>query len=217
MATQSKGQCTFCKKVYSKGGLSKHLASCKARSDEKGTTKFFHLQIESEYDPIYWLHVEIPAMSDLEVLDKFLRDTWLECCGHLSAFNINGQTYTQIFDDEWFAEDKDMTAKLNKIFSPGLKFTYEYDFGSTTHLKLKVVGTRTGKKVKEPVKILAQNNPPEILCHSCGKPATEVCTMCIWEGTGWVCEDCAEKHECGVGYFLPVVNSPRVGVCGYIG
>jgi hypothetical protein len=28
---------------------------------------------------------------------------------------------------------------------------------------------------------------------------------------------CAAKHECGEEMLLPVLNSPRAGVCGYCG
>ena len=33
------------------------------------------------------------AKSTLEELDDFLRGAWLECCGHLSDFEIDGITY----------------------------------------------------------------------------------------------------------------------------
>ena len=29
--------------------------------------------------------------------------------------------------------------------------------------------------------------------------------------------NCADEHDCGLGSFLPVVNSPRAGVCGFVG
>ena len=34
------------------------------------------------------------ATSTLEELDDFLREFWLEFCGHLSDFDIDGTTYT---------------------------------------------------------------------------------------------------------------------------
>jgi hypothetical protein len=224
MAKQSRGQCVFCKKSYAKGGIKRHLQTCRARKQAQaavtGRSKalvLYHLVAEGLYDPDYWLHLEIPATLTLEDLDQFLRGIWLECCGHLSMFEISGQRYTQLFDDGFFFDDKDMNVKSGQIFSPGLDIGYEYDFGSSTYLKLRVVGTRTGKVAKKDIRIIARNNPPEIPCHVCGKPATDVCTLCIYEGTGWVCETHAENHECGDEYFLPVVNSPRVGVCGYTG
>ena len=214
---QSKGVCVFCQRAYSKGGMSRHLAACKARPAEKGSSKIFHLQAEGLYAAMYWLHLEMPGQATLQDLDIFLRDIWVECCGHLSMFEIEGQRYTQIFDDGWFPDDKDMNVRLSRILRPGLQFGYEYDFGTTTELKLKVVAERAGAKLAEPVRILARNNPPDIPCQSCGKPATQVCSMCIWQGEGWLCDDCAGQHGCGEDYFLPVVNSPRVGMCGYVG
>ena len=44
-----------------------------------------------------------------------------------------------------------------------------------------------------------------------------VCTECVFDDGGWLCETCAVKHECGEEMLLPVVNSPRVGMCGYTG
>lgn len=42
----------------------------------------------------------------------------------------------------------------------------------------------------------------------------------LWlECCGRLCADCADDHgeECDRPAFLPVVNSPRSGVCGYTG
>jgi hypothetical protein len=58
---------------------------------------------------------------------------------------------------------------------------------------------------------LASNEPPLIFCEVCGEPATEVCAQCVYEGAGWLCDACGEEM------LLPVVNFPRVGMCGYTG
>lgn len=34
---------------------------------------------------------------------------------------------------------------------------------------------------------------------------------------GRLCDTCAESYECGEEMLLPVVNSPRVGMCAYDG
>jgi hypothetical protein len=52
------------------------------------------MRIEDAYSPIFWMDVEMKANSTLEELDGFLRGEWLECCGHLSDFDIDGITYT---------------------------------------------------------------------------------------------------------------------------
>ena len=36
-------------------------------------------------------------------------------------------------------DDKSMNIKLGRVLGPGMKFFHEYDFGTTTHLALKVV------------------------------------------------------------------------------
>ncbi|HOV83100.1 MAG TPA: hypothetical protein PLQ01_10565 [Methanothrix sp.] len=109
-----------------------------------------------------------------------------------------------------------MKVALGKVISPGMKFEHIYDFGTSTELSLKFVSAREGFAQNKAVRILARNDPPDIRCQ-CGKPATSVCSICIYEGTGWVCDECAKEHECGEDMLLPVVNSPRVGMCGYTG
>jgi len=114
-------------------------------------------------------------------------------------------------------KDKSLDAKLCEVLKPGTQFFHEYDFGSTTHLKLKVLSEYQGDVSRKTVQILARNEPLPIVCSSCGKPATKVCTACLYSGEGWLCDGCAAEHDCGDDAFLPVVNSPRVGVCGYTG
>jgi hypothetical protein len=91
--------------------------------------------------------------------------------------------------------------------------------GSTTELTLKVVEERLGAKAATPaIELLAQNIAPVIVCTECGKEAAaNVCSECQYDESGWLCEACSEDHECGEDMLLTVVNSPRVGVCGYMG
>ncbi|MDR0881350.1 MAG: hypothetical protein LBP55_02225, partial [Candidatus Adiutrix sp.] len=59
--------------------------------------------------------------------------------------------------------------------------------------------------------LLARNEPPELPCSQCGKPATEVDTF----ECRLLCEECADSgDEDGL---LPITNSPRCGECGYSG
>ena len=113
--------------------------------------------------------------------------------------------------------DLDMNEKLSAILSPGQKWLYEYDMGSTTELALNVVSEFEGTLKKGKVAILARNDVPKIICNQCEKPATTICADCIYDNQGWLCDDCAGKHGCDEEMFLPVVNSPRTGVCGYAG
>jgi hypothetical protein len=113
-----------------------------------------------------------------------------------------------------------MGRKLATFFQPGMKLDYDYDMGDTTSLRITVLGGNPGLVTKKkPVEILARNVPPAIVCDECGKnPSAWICPECNWEGEGWLCRSCASEHACGdEEFFLPVVNSPRTGVCAYTG
>lgn len=207
----TKGPCGHCGKEYTRAGMAKHLAKCLL--DEARTTNgkkakpCFHLQVAAKFSSAYWLHLQTDGDSTLKTLDKFLRDIWLECCGHMSLFHVGHQKIG-------------MGRKLSALFSPGMAIEYDYDMGDTTSLEIKVMGVYQGLvSPGKPVEILARNQQPEIACDSCGKAlAVQICPECQWDDEGWLCKACAAKHECGDDeYFLPVVNSPRTGVCGYVG
>ena len=229
MARQtSTGTCYFCRGEFSKSSMTRHLETCQQRAiaeaktgsrQKMQKTRKFHLVVEGRYLPIYWMHLEVTASSTLATLDSFLRGIWLECCGHLSAFEIGGVRYAVDagMDDEWGMDEKSMRVKIDKVLSPGQTCSYEYDYGTTTDLKLKVISEREVEAKGKAIQVLARNNQPMILCEVCGKPATSVCSQCIYDDRGWVCDTCAEDHECGEDMLLPVVNSPRVGMCAYTG
>ncbi len=118
-----------------------------------------------------------------------------------------------------------MDVELGKALKVGQKFFHEYDFGSTTELALRVVGEREGvvpvDEDGDPlaVFVMARNEPPIIPCRACGKPATQVFTGYYYVGDGAVCDACRKTEPRGEyeDSTLPIVNSPRVGVCGYTG
>ncbi|MCL4248426.1 MAG: hypothetical protein KJ065_09810 [Anaerolineae bacterium] len=236
--------------------IGRHLAKCEARitadasaakSKKKGrSARLTHLVVETPYISPYWLHIEISSNAHLRYLDQFLRDIWLECCGHLSAFKVGNTSYVvfeeamtdtsymdKFFDDmaasfgmanvnsdtlsllrPRIVEKTMASAKIADVFQPNINVSYEYDFGSTTELRLRYVSTRTGIAHGYKVQLLARNEAPVIPCEICGEPATLICKMCRWDGV-WLCAKHAPEHECGDEYMLPVVNSPRAGVCAY--
>ncbi|MBI3034939.1 hypothetical protein HYY71_01320 [Candidatus Woesearchaeota archaeon] len=216
MNLKSEGKCVYCKKSYAGNAISKHLAACSERIEENskanGNERIF--LIKAGAYP-FWVYFEANASDKLAKADDFLRDLWLECCGHLSMFKINGVVYA--YDPQPEYEDKDMKISLNKVLSVGANFSHEYDFGTTTTLGLKCLSERTGEKLKD-IEIIARNEMPDFKCK-CGKQPKEVCSQCIFEigEEALLCGQCAKKHECGEEMLLPVVNSPRMGVCGYTG
>jgi hypothetical protein len=221
--TATKGTCQFCQGVFSKAAMTRHLETCPQRTDAATTgsqratktTRLVHLLVEGRDQPQYWMHLELPAEATLQSLDDFLRRTWLECCGHLSKFEIAGVSYASYPEREF--GDKSLRVQVGKILSPGQPFSHEYDYGTPTELRLKVVVEREGEAKGKSIQVLARNEAPLISCERCGKAASEVCAQCIYQGGGWLCDACAEEHACGEEMLLPVVNSPRVGMCGYTG
>ena len=225
----SKGRCTFCHKELSKASMTRHLVSCEQRAAMQGEreshqqvkkSKVLHLVVEGYRLPMYWMHLQVAVDTTLATLDHFLRDTWLECCGHLSVFRIGGLNYYVDAETDaywWDRRRKTMQVKLEEVLSPGLTCSYEYDFGSTTELLMKVIAEDEVEMKGKPIQILARNTLPIILCDGCGEPAISLCTQGIYEDKGYLCDTCARSHECSEEMLLPLVNSPRAGVCGYTG
>lgn len=221
---KSTGKCHLCGETLGRTVMTRHLSRCGrpqpsasvTAAARKKTVKCFHLAVEGRYDKDYWMHLALPVQGLLSKLDGFLRGIWLECCGHLSAFSIAGQRYSSAPMLDY--EERGMRVPLDRILEVGTKFSYEYDYSSTTELVLKVAAIRD-QETRGAVQLLARNDPPKIHCDACNaeKLATQICTECVWSGHGWLCESCAAEHECDSDMFLPVVNSPRVGVCGYTG
>ncbi len=226
----SKGRCTFCQRELSKSGMTRHLESCEQRAalhadagshQKVQKTRAFHLVVEGYRLPMYWMHLEVPAGTTLATLDRFLRDIWLECCGHLSAFEIGGvRYYVDAGIDtywDWDRDRKSMQVRLDEVLRPGQTCSYEYDFGSTTELTVKVISEQEVARKGSAIQILARNTLPIVPCDVCGEPASSICMQCIYEDEGCLCDTCAKDHKCGEEMLLPMVNSPRAGVCGYTG
>lgn len=202
MATTTKGRCYLCGAELGKTAMKNHIL--KVHNTEESGQDCMLLKIEGAHNKNYWLFVDIPLTSTLSTLDRFLRDIWLECCGHLSEFTAGGF---------------DTIGKTRKIssFQPGDKLLHEYDFGDTTETLITMVCRTVRKPQKTAVRLLARNNAPEYPCSVCGKKADYICTECMWDDVNpFFCEDCAEKHE-HEDMLLPVTNSPRMGQCGYTG
>lgn len=243
---KSVGECLFCGKMFSKAGINRHLQKhIEDKMKQGGPGSSFLLKVETNHkwgSGPYFLSLWIDGETDMEDLDCFLRAIWLECCGHMSAFT-NPKLRRQrggmwdFFDaEELLSASKNedyeelmentqgevpMSRKGKAVFKKGLKLEYEYDFGSTTSLQVMVVSEYPVKADKKIV-LLSRNEPLAIECVSCGKPATQICTVCEYEEEANFCEKCSKKHSKTCEDFedyaaMPLVNSPRMGVCGYDG
>ncbi len=204
----SYGLCTFCGGRKSKGTMLRHLRKCLADAelfDGSKVTEFMLLRVQDPYGPHYWLDLLMKQDLRLRHLDQFLRNIWLECCGHMSEFYL--PPHRKIGKDNLL---------VDAFPTPGDLLNYVYDFGSSTEL---VITFRefTTAAVDHPLHLSARNEAPVFPCTECGRAAKFLCVECVYDEAGFLCPAHAEEHECGEEMLLPVVNSPRMGVCGYTG
>ncbi len=194
------GPCYVCGRKYTKGYMKRHVLS--EHYNEPGDQRCSLMLISDEYSS-YWVLIDMPVTSTLLDLDRFLREIWLECCGHTSAF-MHYREHDRI--------DKNKT--LDE-FSSGHIIQYEYDPKCPTRLFIAFVKKVYRPAQEEAVRVMGRNDPYRIICQLCRKrEATEVA---ISAGVhAYCCKKCAEEHA-GEYSFLPVVNSPRTGICKYRG
>lgn len=206
----TKGICNKCKQLVTKNSAKSHINKCFNLSEAHPVDAFMVKVQWPHKSPIYWLYLSVPFTATLEDLDHFLRETWLECCSHLSQFTINDERFSSSFNPGRYSssEESSMSILSVKVLAPGLKFIHEYDFGSTTELLLEVVGlikVETSKKIN----IMIRNQEPEFECAYCDEKAVMICS----NEDEFLCESCVDDES----FVLPLVNSPRTGVCGYSG
>lgn len=216
---QTRGACAFCGEDYTGGGMTRHLSACPKRREaiEEAEAKpgegepLYHLGLRDAWGTAFWLHLEMRGSATLAHLDQYLRAIWLECCGHLSEF----------FLGRAWGEELPMGLPAERLFQKGLQLTHIYDFGTSSETLIEAVKMRVGKPLtSHPILLMARNNPPKAECTECGEPASWMCLECIYDlrEPGTLCDKHAETHPHeDYGAPVPLVNSPRVGMCAYCG
>lgn len=200
--TMTKGYCFLCGAVIAKSGFQRHLSS-KHPAAEKDGQECVLIKVEDTCEKLYWLYLDMPVTSTLKTLDSFLREIWLECCGHMSGYFLPGRG------------EVGKNTRLSAL-PLGTKLEYEYDFGSTTQLRITLLSGYTRPKQRKAVRLLGRNVPLHFPCRECGEEAEHICCECDAMGEyPFLCEACMKTHS--HEFALPVVNSPRMGVCGYCG
>lgn len=87
---KSEGECFFCKKVYTKSGINRHLQKhleAEVTEGKPGISYLLKIEIDSSWGKSpYFLSIWMDGEAKMSNLGNFLRQIWLECCGHMSSF-----------------------------------------------------------------------------------------------------------------------------------
>ena len=174
------GACYRCgKDLTSQHGAGTHLKSCLDQwhresilyeddpDSDQVTRVYWHVSVTS--DRRHWMELLVPQETTLEQLDRFLRGTWLECCGHLSAFVFGDLWVSSTLDEEDCNTINDidisgiisMESPVARVLLPGFKVKHQYDMGSPTELTLSCRN------------IYALRDRPEILAIARNSPSDE--------------------------------------------
>lgn len=214
---QTKGSCAYCGHLLTRTGMGRHLDACPERAEliagRQGSNRggtFLHLQVKDDYGGDYWLHLEMAASAPIEALDNYLRAIWLECCGHLSRFFIGRR---------WTGQEIAMSVSAGQVLRPGVTLSHVYDFGTESWTAIRAAGVRQGPATSDrPLVLMARNQAPEFECQECHALAHWLCMECVYSDlTGMLCEGHRTEHRHDESQLFPVVNSPRMGLCGYEG
>lgn len=218
MATQSRGTCSFCDSDYAKGGMVRHLRACSEReaaiqsaNGADASETLYHLRAEDEWGRPFWLDLEMRGSATLEELDRYLRSIWLECCGHLSQFSVGG----------WGGSEIPESRRVNQVFGDDTELTHIYDFGTESRTLIRTMDVREGSPtMKHLIELMARNHKPEAICMKCDREAAWLCIECMYDedASGTLCDEHVDDHpHDAYGAPMPLLNSPRTGMCGYTG
>ena len=90
--TASSGKCIFCNKSFTKTGITKHLDTHLAeKTIDEQPGKSIHVKIEAnpKWGALpYFINLWIDGNASMGDIDIFLRQIWLECCGHIVVLPI---------------------------------------------------------------------------------------------------------------------------------
>jgi len=207
---KSEGRCLYCDELLSQSVIGRHLAKHLEQMEKdaagKNPANYCHVEVEANE---MFLHLLVKGDASMKTIDGLLRDIWLECCGHLSGF---GHKSFKI-------KIKD---RVEDVFQPKVKIYHDYDYGTTTRVFLNAK-KQYQLNLKEQIILLSRNEPLKLKCVSCKtEPAINICSVCCYQEMAFFCRKCSAKHAKTCEDFddyakMPVVNSPRMGECGYTG
>lgn len=207
------GICNVCGITLYGSKVYDHIARCVearygisgTRAALKGRRRTLHISVGSPERP-HWMELGVRADTTLHELDRFLRSVWLECCGHLSHFDVGGVVYSMMVPrpqdnfeflpmDEHEEQWRHMGRTVGTVIRPATWFGHQFDYGTTTDLELRHTGEFEGLvQALSPTQpwhgrkivILARNSPLRSCCM-CGRPAQ-------WRLVPDLCEDEEDEY-----------------------
>lgn len=221
-----RGTCRVCKRSVAASRMGVHLKAHLPDGRDAsydpylpGGNRGSHYIIRVDDRGPFWMFLQVPGTRTLKDVDDFLRDGWLEGGFHLSVFTIGGIKYDSEPESAEHGEIS-MRYVLRDVLEENAVFPYEYDFGTTTRLRLTVTAARVPPLIpREGTVVLAIHDEVGFVCDMCGGEATRVCAYCTMLSDGsLLCDDCIRDHECyrsNPDAVLGVVQSPRVGMCSF--
>ena len=132
-----------------------------------------HVHVSVTGSKLHWMELLVHVDVTPQEIDTLLREIWLECCDHLSAF-IFGDIWVpdpdgpESFDpmddhDEEEYEDEEPLISLNTQYStavpPGRSVKYHYDFGDTSEIILTTKSLQQLGQNLPRISLLARNSP----------------------------------------------------------
>jgi hypothetical protein len=192
----------ICDLCYQKFGCRKiitHIPSCII---EKNINKsgFLIEFISSSYitRKQYYMYVIFGTTSTFNDIDKLLRE-WLKCCDHLSI--IENDIQPRYLDNRVNYESPISQYREN------IKFRYEFDMCSTTIVYFKILKKLNGYDNNNNIDIIYKNKEYNVKCK-CNEKAKKVLQQEL------ICDKCLiEFDDDLLDLCLPIVNSPRIGIC----
>ena len=201
LRTSVPGICNICGKTLPGNQIRRHLLTCIQTRHGLGTSRTddgrdrspslytAHISVRASERP-HWIELGVRSDATLHELDRFLRAVWLECCGHLSHFDIGGVVHSTmapmpgenfLFEpmDEHEARWRHMGITVEAAVLPWTRFEHQLDYGDPTELVLEHVAVFEGLAQAlnpsqpwngEKIVVLARNHPLQS-CYHCGRPA----------------------------------------------
>ena len=100
------GTCHICHQTLPGSRIHRHLLLCiesrtglkpsrnpRRRDQRRTSKKTAYLSVRARERP-HWMVLGIRCDATLREVDRFLRAVWLECCGHVSQFEIGDDVYS---------------------------------------------------------------------------------------------------------------------------